>query len=148
MSERGGAEDGGGSAGGRASGAGGPGPAPRGVLVVDDDPSIQGFLAEALADEGYAVRTAADGRRALDVLGTWRPDLILLDLMMPEMDGWTFRAEQRGRDDVAAIPVIVLSATRDLEAKTEALAPARVFSKPFDLDALLGAIEELMPAEL
>ena len=117
-----------------------------GVLVVDDDPSIQGFLAEALADEGYAVRTATDGRRALDVLGTWRPDLILLDLMMPEMDGWTFRAEQRGRAELADIPVIVLSATRDLEARTEALAPAHVFSKPFDLNALLGAVEELLPA--
>ena len=145
MSERGGADDGG-AGDERTGGAGGSGAATRGVLVVDDDPSIQGLLAEALADEGYAVRTAADGRRALDVLGGWRPDLILLDLMMPEMDGWTFRAEQRSRDDVAAIPVMVLSATRDLEAKTEALAPARVFSKPFDLNALLGAIEELMTA--
>ena len=123
------------------------GPSERdpGVLVVDDDASIQGFLAEALADEGYQVRTAADGRRALDVLGTWRPNLILLDLMMPEMDGWTFRAEQRKRADLVDIPVIVLSATRDLEARTEALAPARVFSKPFDLDALLTAIDELAP---
>ena len=125
---------------------GGDGEPGSGVLVVDDDPGIQAFLAEALADEGYAVQTAGDGRRALDVLGAWRPDLILLDLMMPEMDGWTFRAEQRRRADVAAIPVIVLSATRDLEARTEALAPARVFSKPFDLNALLGAIEELMTA--
>jgi two-component system response regulator MprA len=65
--------------------------------------------------------------------------------MMPEMDGWTFRAEQRSRAEVAAIPVIVLSATRDLEARAEALAPARVFSKPFDLNALLTAIEELVP---
>ena len=116
-----------------------------GVLVVDDDPSIQGFLAEALADEGYAVRTAGDGRRALDVLDGWRPDLILLDLMMPELDGWAFRDEQRRRPAVAAIPVIVLSATRDLEARAQALAPARVFSKPFDLNALLAAVEELLP---
>ena len=115
-----------------------------GVLVVDDDPSIQGFLAEALADEGYAVRTASDGRQALDVLGAWRPHLILLDLMMPEMDGWTFRGEQRRRADIAGIPVIVLSATRDLEARAEVLSPARVFSKPFDLNALLAAIEELV----
>ena len=115
------------------------------VLVVDDDPSIQGFLAEALADEGYAVRTADHGRQALDVLDVWRPHLILLDLMMPEMDGWAFRDEQCRRAEVAAIPVIVLSATRDLEARAEALAPARVFSKPFDLNALLVAIGELLP---
>ena len=119
-----------------------------GVLVVDDDPSIQGFLAEALVDEGYAVRTASDGRQALEVLDGWRPRLILLDLMMPEIDGWTFRAEQRRRSDLADIPIIVLSATRDLEARAVALAPARVFSKPFDLDALLTAIDELMPTRL
>ena len=117
-----------------------------GVLVVDDDPSIQGFLAEALADEGYAVRTAGDGRRALEVLGTWRPDLILLDLMMPELDGWAFRAEQRRRADLADVPVILLSATRDLDARAEVLAPARVFSKPFDLNQLFAAIEELVGA--
>jgi CheY-like chemotaxis protein len=118
----------------------------QGVLVVDDDASIQGFLAEALADEGYAVRTAADGLQALDVLASWRPRLILLDLMMPELDGWGFRSAQRARPDIADIPVIVLSATRDLEARTVAMGAARVFSKPFDLDALLAAIEQLVRA--
>ena len=115
----------------------------RRVLVVDDDPSIQGFLAEALADEGYGVRTAANGREALAILREWRPDLILLDLMMPEMDGWAFRGEQRAMPGVADVPVIVLSATRDLDAKTRDLEPAQVFSKPFDLEALLGTIERL-----
>ena len=115
----------------------------RRILVVDDDPSIQGFLAEALADEGYGVRTAANGREALAVLRAWRPDLILLDLMMPEMDGWAFRAEQRLMPGVADVPVIVLSAARDLDARTRELEPAQVFSKPFDLEALLGTIERL-----
>ena len=115
----------------------------RRVLVVDDDLSIQGFLAEALADEGYGVQTAANGREALTILETWRPDLILLDLMMPEMDGWTFRAEQRTRPDLADVPVIVLSAMRDLATKVQALDPAGVFSKPFDLERLLATIERL-----
>ena len=115
----------------------------RRVLVVDDDPSIQGFLAEALADEGYGVRTAANGREALAVLQEWRPDLILLDLMMPEMDGWAFRGKQRSMPGVSEVPVIVLSATRDLDAKTRDLEPAQVFSKPFDLERLLAAIERL-----
>jgi len=115
----------------------------RRILVVDDDPSIQGFLAEALADEGYGVRTAANGREALAVLRAWRPDLILLDLMMPEVDGWAFRAEQRLMPGVADVPVIVLSAARDLDARTRELEPAQVFSKPFDLEALLGTIERL-----
>ena len=115
----------------------------RRVLVADDDPSIQGFLAEALADEGYEVRTAANGREALAILREWRPDLILLDLMMPEMDGWAFRALQRSMPDVSHVPVIVLSATRDLAAKARDLEPAQIFSKPFDLEALLGTIERL-----
>ena len=115
----------------------------RRVLVVDDDPSIQGFLAEALADEGYGVRTAANGREALAILQEWRPDLILLDLMMPEMDGWAFRGEQRAMPRVSDVPVIVLSAARDLDARTRALKPAQVFPKPFDLEALLDTIERL-----
>jgi two-component system chemotaxis response regulator CheY len=113
------------------------------VLVADDDPSIQGFLAEALTDEGYEVRTAANGREALTILREWRPDLILLDLMMPEMDGWTFRAEQRAMPSVSDVPVIVLSATRDLATKARDLDPAQVFSKPFDLESLLGTIAQL-----
>ena len=121
----------------------GNGSAERRVLVVDDDPSIQGFLAEALADEGYEVRTASNGREALAVLEIWRPDLILLDLMMPEMDGWTFRAEQRTTPGVSDVPVIMLSAARDLDARTRALEPVQVFSKPFDLEVLLGTIERL-----
>lgn len=118
-------------------------PAERRVLVVDDDPSIQGFLAEALADEGYGVRTAGNGREALAILGDWLPDLILLDLMMPEMDGWVFRAAQRTMPSAAHVPVIVLSATRDLATKAQTLDAAEVFAKPFDLEHLLGTIERI-----
>jgi two-component system chemotaxis response regulator CheY len=115
----------------------------RRVLVVDDDASIQGLLAEALADEGYSVRTAGNGREALSILEAWRPDLILLDLMMPEMDGWGFRVRQRTMPGVADVPVIVLSATRDLATKARTLEPAQVFAKPFDLDALLGTVDRM-----
>lgn len=114
----------------------------RRILVVDDDVSIRGFLAEALRDEGYEVQTAGNGQDALELLHGWRPDLILLDLMMPVMDGWAFRAQQRQLASVADVPVIVLSATRDLPAKAEQLEPAYLFSKPFDLDDLLTTIEE------
>jgi two-component system chemotaxis response regulator CheY len=114
----------------------------RRILVVDDDISIRGFLAEALKDEGYEVQTAGNGQEALDVIAGWRPDVILLDLMMPVMDGWSFRARQRLLPSVADVPVIVLSATRDLPAKAEHLEPAYLFSKPFDLDALLTTIEQ------
>jgi DNA-binding response OmpR family regulator len=118
----------------------------RRVLVVDDDVSIRGFLAEALTDEGYSVRTASNGREALSILESWRPALILLDLMMPEMDGWEFRVQQRARAAVADVPVVVLSATRDLAAKAHVLEAAQVFPKPFDLDTLLGTISRITAA--
>jgi DNA-binding response OmpR family regulator len=118
----------------------------RRVLVVDDDLSIQGFLADALADEEYDVRTATNGRDALAIVSEWRPDLILLDLMMPEMDGWTLRARQLTLPEAATIPVIVLSAMRDPTATMEGLAPARIVVKPFDIDELLATIDELSAA--
>ena len=111
------------------------------VLIVDDDALIRDTLATALADEGYSVRVAPDGKAALDTLDDWLPDLIVLDLMMPVMDGQTFRAEQRSRTETAAIPVIVLSAAHNVHARASALGAAAVFPKPFDLGTLLDAVE-------
>ena len=113
------------------------------VLVVDDEDVIRAVLIEGLGDEGYEVRAAADGREALTVLGTWRPDVIILDLMMPVMDGATFRAEQGKLDGLADIPVILLSATRDLRAHAKMLGAAAAFLKPFDVGELLTAIRRV-----
>ncbi|MGE3271188.1 MAG: response regulator [Chloroflexota bacterium] len=118
----------------------------RRLLVIDDDASIRGFLAEALTDEGYEVSTASDGLEALSILDTWLPDVILLDLMMPKMDGWAFRARQQLMPALAHVPVIVLSATRDLALKAQDLQPAYLFSKPFDLDELLTTVAEVANA--
>ena len=108
------------------------------VLVVDDDPGIRAFLVGALEDERYQVREAANGREALDTMNQWLPDAILLDLYMPEMDGWTFRATQLALGSPAAdIPVIVISAGRNLGPRTQDLRPAAVMGKPFELEALL-----------
>ena len=116
--------------------------APR-VLVVDDDALIRETLAAALRDEGYAVRVAAEGRAALATLNEWPPDVIVLDLMMPGMDGWAFRAAQRSVDAVARVPVIVLSAAHNLHGHAENLAAAAIFPKPFDLGTLLDAVGRL-----
>lgn len=118
------------------------------VLVVDDDALIRDTLATALGDEGYSVRVASDGRAALDTLDGWRPDVIVLDLMMPVMDGSAFRAAQRTSRDVAHIPVIVLSAAHEVHARAAGLDAAAVFPKPFDLTELLNVVERLIrPAE-
>ena len=115
---------------------------PRRVLVVEDDTSIRDTLELALTVQGYEVATAANGREAMALLRRWRPDLIVLDLMMPVMDGWNFRAEQRraGYDDV---PVLVLTASRNAADSKDALGAAERLQKPFDLRHLLDTISRL-----
>lgn len=114
------------------------------VLVVDDDALIRETLATALGDEGYAVRVAADGQAALTAIRAWRPDVIVLDLMMPVMDGAAFRTAQRSTAEAAQIPIIILSAAHEVHARAGALSPAAVFTKPFDLGALLDAIADIL----
>ena len=115
-------------------------PEPSRVLIVDDDDMIREALQSALEDAGLAVRTAHHGRAALETLDAWHPDLILLDLMMPVMDGWTFREAQRARPAAAYIPVIVFSAARSLSEIAESLRPAQIIRKPFDLEEVIAAV--------
>ena len=114
------------------------------VLVVDDDPAIREFVGQALVEEGYETRLASNGKDALCQLREWPADLIVLDLMMPTMDGWTFRDKQRETGALAAIPVIVMSAARDVTDQTERLQPAAVLPKPFDLATLLAEAERIL----
>ena len=109
------------------------------VLVVDDQEVIRDTLQTALDDEGFTVQCAANGREALDILQHWEPCVILLDLMMPVMDGWTFRAEQRRSG--STVPVVLLSAAGELERHKTALGAAAVIEKPFDLEHVISAIE-------
>jgi DNA-binding response OmpR family regulator len=109
--------------------------------VVDDDPELRRVLAMALADEGYDVRVASHGRAALELLQAWQPRLIVLDLMMPEMDGWAFRSRQIDSGSTDDVPVIILSAAPDM--RVDALRPAAIFLKPFNLDDLLDTIVSL-----
>ena len=111
------------------------------VLVVDDERDIRTAVAEILADEGYQVLDASDGAEALDKVRAFRPQLILLDLMMPRMNGWEFRAAQQGDPDpaVAKVPVIVLSALA--LGRTGMLDAEGYLRKPFDLDELLRAVK-------
>ena len=114
------------------------------VLVVDDDPDIRAFLGDALEDSGYEVRTATDGRVALVLLRDWRPDLILLDLMMPGVDGWAFRHAQLALESLAAIPVVVMSAGYGAPIQAAKLAAGAGLDKPFDVDELLATVAALI----
>jgi two-component system, OmpR family, response regulator len=113
---------------------------PRRILAVDDEPSIRSFLVTTLQDEGYEVREAEHGGAALDLLATWTPHAILLDLYMPTMDGWTFRQEQRRLDRAPRAAVILMTASRTIDEAAVALGAAHHVSKPFDLDDLLDLL--------
>jgi len=113
------------------------------ILVVDDDADVRGMLADVLAMEGYRTAEADGGRTALTYLRSGhRPAVILLDLMMPDMDGWQFRAAQLGDPRLAGIPVIVLTADSREHQKACELGIARGLRKPIDLDQLLAAVAE------
>ncbi len=114
------------------------------VLLVDDDLQIREFLEDALADEGFEVRTAATGRAALEALAEWRPGLILLDLRMPDMNGWEFRAQQRAQPEVASIPVIVTTAGTSSQEDLASLAADAIVPKPFDLDELMATVRRCL----
>ena len=112
------------------------------VLVVDDDPDILQTLGLCLSSEGYRVLMAANGKEALDILESEHPSVILLDLMMPVMDGWQFVAEldHRGQRDV---PLLILSADRSVQGHAQQLRASGHLAKPFDLDELLGKVQQL-----
>jgi CheY-like chemotaxis protein len=111
-----------------------------GILVVDDDPDIRDSLREVLEDEGYQVACVSNGREALDYLKSSapRPCVILLDLMMPVMDGWQFRREQKQDPAIADIPLVVITATGKRPVLIDA---AELVMKPLDLTRLFEAIE-------
>jgi DNA-binding response OmpR family regulator len=109
------------------------------ILIVEDDADTRDMIGRFLELEGFAVETAANGRQALDRLDAGaRACVILLDLMMPIMDGWEFRRIQASRSALSQIPVIVFSAAgRDRMAQIDA---NDYLSKPVDLDELLARI--------
>lgn len=107
--------------------------------MVDDDLNIRVVLREILTDEGYEVREAPDGLVALETLATWTPTVIILDLMMPVMDGQEFRTKQRQLDRATNVPLVVLSASRHI-GMADDLDPAAVIAKPFDLTEMLDVI--------
>lgn len=116
------------------------------MLAVDDDPTIQRLLQVNLEMEGYRVILAADGVRALATARRERPDLILLDVMMPELDGWEVCRRVREDPDLAGVPVVFLSARAqegDILRGSRSGADAYI-TKPFDPIELLELIEDLL----
>jgi CheY-like chemotaxis protein len=117
------------------------------VMLVEDDFAIRETVTDVLESEGFRVTCAANGAEALERLGRAAapPDLILLDLMMPVMDGWEFREAQQRDPRLAAIPVVVLSAGAGMEGRLAGLSPDAFLPKPFELDHLLEAVKRHAP---
>ena len=115
------------------------------VLVVEDDETLRTTVAEALEDEGYQVITATNGAEALRLVRAAEPDAIVLDLMMPVMDGRAFLEACRREQRCAETPVLVVSAHRKLaDIAAAELRVENFMAKPFELAALLRAVDQLV----
>ncbi len=112
------------------------------VLVVDDEPVVRAVVRDVLREEGYAVVEAPDGRTVLEILDRERPDLVLMDVMMPGIDGREVYRVLRSREDLPDVPVVMMSAA----ARADRLDPsiAGFLPKPFDLDRLMETVVQLI----
>ena len=110
------------------------------VLVVDDDPAIRGLVGDALRSEGYAVDLAAHGREALDAMRARRPATVILDLMMPVMDGFTFMQVCHTEQLCDGVPIIVISAVHEALQRLDDVPVHALLAKPFDLDDLVRTV--------
>jgi CheY-like chemotaxis protein len=115
---------------------------PKAILVVDDEPAILDMIAELLGYEGYEVVTTSQGSAALARAKANPPALILLDLMMPGMSGWQVIDALKASPQTRTIPVVVLSARRDLPATAKELGIESFLAKPFDIDELIGIVRQ------
>jgi DNA-binding response OmpR family regulator len=115
----------------------------REVLVVDDDPWIRAVVVNSLRLEGYAVREAADGRQALEKIDEHEPCLILLDMQMPELDGWGLVRELKRRG--LNLSIVVMTAGTDAAQAAQDVEAMGFVGKPFALRDLLAKVEAICP---
>ncbi|NUQ77473.1 MAG: response regulator [Polyangiaceae bacterium] len=115
------------------------------ILIVEDDPDVSEAVETVLTDEGYSTRTAKNGEEALAILrGGFIPGLILLDVMMPVMDAFGFRAEQLKDPTLAAIPTVIMSAAHKLGDMARELGVRAYLAKPVALEALLDVVDRVL----
>ncbi len=116
------------------------------ILVVEDDSDIRESMVDILEENGFGVTSASDGAQALSSLASNdpKPDVILLDLMMPNMNGFQFREKQLENEAYAQIPVAVLTADADAKEKSERVKAHAFLKKPLKIKALLDVIEQLL----
>jgi DNA-binding NtrC family response regulator len=116
---------------------------PRRILVIDDEPGCRDSVADLLGMEGYNVAVAADAVAAVELLPQFRPDLILLDLHMPLLDGEGFLRGMAGLS--LNVPVILISGRQDIEQVADRTGAAGYLPKPFESPQLLSLLHEVLP---
>ena len=114
------------------------------ILIVDDEPDVIQILSVRLKAAGYEIQTAVNGEDALQKIAQKHPDLVILDAVMPKMDGFAVYKQLRTQKETAHIPVIVLTARGKMEDTFQILGVNEFMMKPFDLNKLLAAIERLL----
>ncbi|HUF18049.1 MAG TPA: response regulator [Thermoanaerobaculia bacterium] len=118
----------------------------RRVLVVEDDLPLRGMLAVALRQHGFQVFLAGDGLEAQRAVGIHHPDIVLLDLMMPDVNGWDFLQSLKETGFLGSIPIIVISAHLRVEPQAVLqMGVSAILPKPFNLTDLIELIEHLLP---
>lgn len=113
---------------------------PGTVLVVEDDRDLLALMEMILSDAGYRVRTAVEGRAALDRIAEEMPSVVLLDMRMPGMNGWEFAREFHARHGRGA-PIVVVTAAENARARAEEIGADAFLAKPFDLEDVIRAVE-------
>ncbi len=115
------------------------------ILVVDDEPHVRILLKSRLEANGFNVATAYGGLQALEKVKEENPDLILLDIVMPDLNGYEVARQLKADPELAKIPIIIFTASnvQELEEKCRSLGVDYVIMKPFSPEALLGMVKEL-----
>ncbi|MBF0504306.1 MAG: response regulator transcription factor [Candidatus Omnitrophica bacterium] len=118
---------------------------PKKILVVDDDADMVFILKSTLEKSGYEVFTASDGEQGLKLIKTNVPDLMIVDLTMPVMNGWSFNMRVRGDERYKKTPIIILSGLLEREASSDKMEDGITYvPKPFDIFALMDRVKELL----
>lgn len=111
------------------------------ILVVDDEPAIRATVCEMLEMAGYAATSAANGAEALEAVTAETPDIVLLDMRMPVLDGSGFAREVRARG--IAVKIVVMTAARDARTSAAEIDAHAALAKPFRMDDLLAVVAEV-----
>lgn len=118
------------------------GTVPPRILVVDDEPAVADLIEAVLVGEGYTVAVARDGAQGLMLARDWHPDLVLMDVRLPAVDGGTVIRKLKAEDGTAGIPIIAMSAGSNIRQQSTDLRDADgVLSKPFDIEGLLSQVD-------